>query len=201
MGTDKMLIAVPRSDRLRPVVEREIQRLYWERYGACLASFAPMIVAELNDTGNVECAAGIRFADERLFLECYLDRPIEMVLQDHLGSLVKRDRIVEVCHLAGAGSGRSLVFVRKLIALLRDMEAEWAIFTATRPLRHLLAKSGLSMIELGRASARCVSRPDIWGSYYENDPKIMAVGRSTPYDAKRTCSFVTASQGIDAHVF
>jgi Thermostable hemolysin len=196
-----MFIAVPRSDRLRPVVECEIQRLYWKRYGACLASFAPTIVAELNDAGNVECAAGIRFADERLFLECYLDQPIEMVLQDYLGSLVKRDRIVEVCHLAGAGSGRSLVFVRKLIALLRDMEAEWAIFTATRPLRYLLAKSGLSMIELGRASIRCVSRPDIWGSYYENDPRIMAVGGATPHDAKRTCPFVTPSQGTDAHVF
>jgi Thermostable hemolysin len=196
-----MFIAVPRSDRLRPIVEGEIQRLYWKRYGACLASFAPTIVAELNDAGKVECAAGIRFAGERLFLECYLDQPIEMVLQDRLGAVVKRDHIVEVCHLAGVGSGRSQVFVRKLIGLLRAMDAEWAIFTATRPLRCLLAKSGLSMIELGRASIRCVSRPDMWGSYYENDPRIMAISRSTPHDAKRTFPIVAPSQGIDAHVF
>jgi hypothetical protein len=195
-----MFIVVPRLDRMRLVVEREIQRLYCERYGASIASFAPTMVAELNDTGDVECAAGIRFAHEQLFLECYLDRPIEQVLEDNVGAPVERERIVEICHLAGAGSGRSLKFVRKLVALLRAMDAEWAIFTATRPLRHLLARSGLSMIELGQADARCVSSPETWGSYYENDPRIMAVGSCTTGEATRAIPCVMSQAVADARI-
>lgn len=130
-----MFFMVPRSDRLRLVVESEIQRLYGKRYGAYLANFAPTLVAELSHTGDVECAAGIRFAhEERLFLECYLDQSVERVLQDCVGAPVQRDRIVEVCHLAGTKSGQCPTFVRKLISLLRGMGAEWAIFTATKPL-------------------------------------------------------------------
>ncbi len=107
-----MFVVVPRFDRLRSVVELEIQRLYRRRYGAVLESFAPMMVAEVTQAATVECVAGLRFGHEPLFLECYLDRPIEQVLEHHLCSEVERSRIVEVCHLAGAGSGHSLTFVR-----------------------------------------------------------------------------------------
>jgi hypothetical protein len=196
-----MLVAVPRSDRLRVIVEHEIQRLYQERYGASLASFAPTIVAELSRTRDVRCAAGIRFAHEPLFLECYLDRPIEEVLQDNLGTRVPRDRIVEVCHLAGAESGSSLTFVRKLTALLHGIGAEWAIFTATEPLRLLLARRGLSMIELGKASVRRVSCPETWGSYFENDPRIMAVTRYSADEARLATPLFVPSPAIDARVF
>jgi hypothetical protein len=128
-----MFVVVPRSDRMRSVVEDAIRTLYWTRYEAFLSSFAQTIVAELSQSGSVECAAGIRFGDEAFFSECYLDLPMERLLQDHLGRTVRRDKIVEVSHLAAPCSGRSLVFVKNLIELLRTRDAEWAIFTATKP--------------------------------------------------------------------
>jgi hypothetical protein len=196
-----MLVVVPRSDRLRSVVEFEIQRLYLKRYGAVLASFAPTLVAELTQTGDVECVAGIRFGDEPLFLECYLDRPIEQVLEDRLCLEAARSRIVEVCHLAGVGAGSSLTFVRKLIALLQGMEAELAIFTATRPLRHLLRRSGLSLIELGIATIHQVPRPETWGTYFEHDPRIMAVGARTASGPKRLMPAFMPRAATDARIF
>jgi hypothetical protein len=196
-----MFVVVPRSDRLRSVVEFEIQRLYRKRYGAVLESFAPTMVAELTQAGDVECAAGIRFGHEALFLECYLDRPIEQVLEHRLCFEVERGRIVEVCHLAGAGPGRSLTFVRKLIALLRAVEAEWAIFTATRPLRHLLERSGLSLVELGVATIHRAPRPETWGSYFEHDPRIMAVDHRTASEPKRLIPAFMPPQVTDARFF
>ena len=196
-----MFVVVPRFDRLRSVVELEIQRLYRRRYGALLESFAPMMVAELTQTGTVECVAGLRFGLEPLFLECYLDRPIEQVLEHHLYSEVERSRIVEVCHLAGAGSGRSLTFVRKLIAMLEATQVEWAIFTATRPLRHLLRRSGLFLVELGVATIHRVPRPETWGSYFEHDPRIMAVGPRTIVALKRPIPAIIPNRATDAHVF
>jgi len=196
-----MFVVVPRSDRLRSVVEFEIQRLYLKRYSAVLDSFAPTLVAELTQAGDVECVAGFRFGHEPLFLECYLDRPIEQVLEDRLCSEAERSRIVEVCHLASVGPGSSLTFVRKLIALLQGMEAEWAIFTATRPLRHLLRRSGLSLIELGVATIHRVPRPETWGTYFEHDPRIMAVGAQTASGLKRLIPAFMPRAATDARIF
>jgi len=172
-----MLVVVTRRDRLRDFVEGAIRQLYRERYEAYLSSFAATIVAELGPSGDIECAAGIRFGNEAFFSECYLDRPIEYLLEDYMVNNVHRDRIVEVCHLAAVTPGRSLSFVQKLIELLRGMDAEWAVFTATKPLRNLLQRSRLTMIELGAAERSRVPYPESWGRYFEHDPRIMAVGR------------------------
>src|ERR1700686_3880457 len=180
-----MFVVVPRSDRLRSVVEDAIQKLYWNRYEALLSSFAQPIVAELSQSGSVECAAGIRFGSEAFLSECYLDLPMERLLQDQLGRTVHRDKIVEVSHLAAPCSGRSLPFVQNLIELLRTREAEWAIFTATKPLRSLLRRNRLAMIELGCAERSRVPNPESWGHYFNHDPRIMAVSHRTAFEPKR----------------
>jgi hypothetical protein len=196
-----MFVVVPRFDRLRSVAELEIQNLYRKRYGAVLESFAPMMVAEVTEAGAVQFVAGLRFGHEPMFLECYLDRPIEQILEHHLCSEVERRRIVEVCHLAGAGAGHSLTFVRKLIAMLEATEVEWAIFTATRPLRYLLRRSGLSLVELGLATIDRVPRPETWGSYFEHDPRIMAVGARTTGALKRPIPAIIPHHATYARIF
>ncbi len=196
-----MFVVVPRSDRLRAYVEDEIRKLYWKRYSAVLHSFAPTIVADLGDTGSVVCAAGLRLGHEAFLSECYIDLAVEQALEDQVGSAVHRDRIVEVCHLAGPGPGRALPFVHRLIELLRTMDTEWAIFTATKPLRSLLQRSGLSMVELGRAYQSRVPDPDSWGSYFEHDPRIMAVSHRFASRSKRILPAFTASRAVaDARV-
>jgi Thermostable hemolysin len=197
-----MFVVVPRSDRLRSAVEDAIRKRYWERYGAILSSFARTIVAELSQSGNVECAAGIRFGSEALFSECYLDQPLELVLRDQFGRTVRRDKIVEVSHLAAPCSGRSLVFVKNLIELLRTRDAEWAIFTATRPLRALLRRNRLAMTELGCADRSRVPHPECWGNYFEHDPRIMAVHHRTAFAPKQFYRApIAPPQPADARIF
>src|ERR1700675_3351565 len=180
-----MFVVVPGSDRMRCAVEDAIRKLSWKRFGAFLSSFAQTIVAELSQSGSVECAAGIRFGNEAFFSECYLDLPIEQVLHDQLGRTVRRDKIVEVSHLAAPCSGRSLVFVKNLIEMLRTRDAEWAIFTATKPLRGLLRRNRLAMTELGWADRSRGPNPECWGHYFKHDPRIMAVHHRTAFEPKQ----------------
>jgi hypothetical protein len=197
-----MFFVVPRSDRMRSAVEDAIQRLYRKRYDAMLPSFAQTIVAELSETESVECAAGIRFGNETFLSECYLDLPVEQVLQNHTSRKVRRDGIVEICHLAGTGMGRSLSFVERLIELLRAMDTDWAIFTATKPLRSLLQRNKLAMIELGCAERSRVPNPDSWGCYFEHDPRIMAVNHPVTFGPKSVRPRFTSPQlSADARIF
>jgi hypothetical protein len=197
-----MFVVVPRSDRLRVAVEKKIRQAYWKRYSARLLSLAPTIVAQLSASGNIECAAGIRFGHEEFFSECYLSAPIEQILNDRLGGAVSRNHIVEVCHLAGTGGGHSLPFLRQLIALLQAMETDCAIFTATRPLRGLLQRSGLSMLELGLAERGRIANPDCWGDYFEHDPRIMAVDHRSGSTMKDYLPAFMAARCLgDARVF
>jgi Thermostable hemolysin len=196
-----MFVVVSRHDRRRSAVENLIRQLYWRRYRA-VPSFASTIVAELDHTGRVECAAGIRFGEESFFSECYLDRPIEEVLRTRVGQRVCREQMVEVCHLAGTKPGRSAPFIESLIDLLRGMGSEWAIFTAIKPLRNLLQRNRLAMVELALADKRRVPDPGSWGSYFEYDPRIMAVSHGTAFGSGRlrVCPSVMPS-AADARIF
>lgn len=196
-----MFVVVPRFYRLRSVVEDEIRKLYWKRYNAVLQTFAQTIVADLSQTGMIRCAAGLRFGHETFLSQYYIDPPLEQLLGDRVASAVSRDQLVEVCHLASPGPGRSLPFVQSLIEVLRAMDAEWAIFTATRPLRNLLQRGGLSMVELGRADSCRVPDPHSWGSYFEHDPRVMAVRRHIDCAPRRILSTITAARApVDARV-
>src|SRR5688572_8230358 len=63
----------------RPRVEAFIRSVYARCYRARLRSFAPTLAA-WEDRGEVLAAAGYRSAVDPLFLERYLDRPIEEAL-------------------------------------------------------------------------------------------------------------------------
>jgi len=190
-------VLVPRASGVREAVEVAIRQRYWADHAAYLRSFPDMLVAEVNSSGTVECAAGLRFGHQALFSEQYLDLPIELALRRETGRRVERAEVVEICHLVAAQAGRALPFVWQLIEHVRAAEAEWAIFTATRALRHLLRRSGVDMIELARAESSRVSDPGDWGTYFERDPRVMAVSRLAV--AGRTRVRAAAAAGVLAH--
>jgi hypothetical protein len=145
----------------------------------------PTLVSFRNRQGDLRGVAGLRGAEEsRLYLEQYLDRPIERVLTDSLSSrpvdrggsrLVRRDEIVEVGNLAGASCRAAVRMVAQLPVYLMSRRYSWIVFTATSSLRQILEGFGAPLIELGRADATSVATtPDAWGRYYETDPRVFA---------------------------
>jgi hypothetical protein len=176
-GTLAKFSVVTQSDDLRARVEDEIRTTYWERFQARLTVLPLTLVASVTGSGVVECAAGVRFPDHDFFSECYLDLPVEIALQYRFGRAVQRQRIIEVCNLAGRKAGRSQPFIASFIEFAEFADFEWLIFTATKSLRALLERSGVVMTQLARAERFRVANPSDWGSYYEHDPRVMAVHR------------------------
>jgi hypothetical protein len=157
----------------RGAVEAFISRIYAQRFGADLRSFAPMLVS-LRDDGGLVAAAGYRPAAQgALFLERYLDAPVHTLLGAQDG--VARERIVEVGHLVGDQSGAG----RRLITLMGPHLAaqgfEWVVSTLTEELRHLFVRIGVTPLALGRADPAVLGdEAALWGSYYEHHPVVLA---------------------------
>jgi hypothetical protein len=165
------------SEPGRESVERFIQRVFARRFGARVQRFAPELVCLRDpDSGDIVAAAGYRFADSgALFLERYLDRPIEQCLAEPGQPAVARAGIVEVGHLASerAGEGRRLIV--RLAHHLAAQNTQWVVSTLTEELRHLFVRMGITPLALGRADAQALGeQAGEWGSYYEHHPVVLA---------------------------
>ena len=116
--------------------------------------------------GQLLCAAGLRFAADGFFSECYLDAPVDEVLSACGLLPVRREKIFEVTSLASRAPHMVGSFLRKIIACGEAAGFEWAFFTATAPLKALLERIGLPLMPLADADRSRVANPDAWGTYY-----------------------------------
>lgn len=164
------------GDPQRGEVEAFVRGVYRERFGAAVRGFAPVLVALRDETGALLAAAGYRAADTGpLFLERYLDAPIEQRLQMASGAPVLRRRIAEVGHLAAARAGEG----RRLIALMAPLLAQggfdWIVSTLTQELRQLFVRLGVAPLALGVADPdKLGEQAADWGSYYDHRPLVQA---------------------------
>jgi hypothetical protein len=174
---------IPRNHGLRPEAERLIAEVYALHYSARITTFPKTLIGMLGDDGALLCAAGLRFAADGFFSECYLDAPIDAVLSGVWRSPVRREMIFEVTSLASRAPHRVGSFLRKIIACGEAAGFEWGFFTATAPLKLLLDRIGLPLMPLAAADRSRVAYPEAWGGYYELGPSVYAVHR----DVVSTC--------------
>lgn len=159
----------------RAEVESFIRSIFSRHYGADVRSFAPQLMLVENDHGLV-AASGWRSAkDAALFLENYLDQPIEQAMAKLADQPTERSRIVEVGHLAAERNGGSLHVILALAAHLHQQGYEWVVFTATQELIGIFSRLGLPLLALAKADpARLGAAANDWGSYYDTEPVIVA---------------------------
>ncbi len=164
------------QDAGREAVEAFIRRVFAERYGADVRSFAPVLVSLRDADGELVAAAGYRSADGGpLFLERYLGAPAEQLLGATCSAAPARAHIAEVGHLAAARAGEG----RRLILLLGPhLAAEgyrWVVSTLTEELRHLFLRLGIAPLSLGAADPALLGVSAAhWGSYYDHHPVVLA---------------------------
>lgn len=173
------LVLHPRH-ALRREAEALVEGVYQESFGVRLSSHFPVLLALVDAAGRVRAAAGCRFAGASpLFLEQYLDEPVEAAISRQHHCSVGRDQIAEIGSLATSGGASVAMLFAALAQHLRDEGVAFATATATRRLRRAFAAFGFGALELGKASAdRLPCRGRDWGRYFEHDPIVVA-GRVT----------------------
>ena len=159
---------------LRTQCEQFIGTRFRRAYGAQVTHFSPHLLGVRDALDRWHAAAGYTPADgHRLFLEQYLDASIETVLAR--GRNVARASIVEVGQLAATSAGTGRTLIPLLARHLHRLGYEWVVFTATRALRNAFARLGLTPLELAPADpARLPGGGLHWGTYYANDPIVVA---------------------------
>jgi len=138
----------------RTEVEDYIASKFRQEYAAELSSFAPLLLS-MHCKNELSAAVGIRPASSGpLFVEQYLDKPIEHCIKATDSSAIQRDEIVEIGNLVTTRRGASQLLFIVLGSLMYEAGYRWLVFSASDPGR------------LGDHAGE-------WGSYYETSPKVI----------------------------
>ena len=160
----------------RSAVEAFLESAYHRAFRGAIQSHYPTLLSLQDHRGEIQAAVGFRLASEGpLFLEQYLDAPVEHLLPPLTGEILSRVQIAEIGTLASIDAGASL---RLFQALARRLDAEGcthAVATATRQLRRLFKRIGFSTEILSAADpARLGPAAAQWGGYYDREPEVRA---------------------------
>lgn len=164
----------------RAELEQFVREVFKRAYGACIRHFMPQLMSLRDTEGQLLAVCGLRNAgDATLFLETYLDKPVEQALSERVRVHVGRRAIVEVGNLAVAEPGVAPHLLASVSAYLHSTHASWAVFTAIPVLRNSLARLNMAMEVLADATLQHIQpeERDSWGSYYDKRPQVMAVRR------------------------
>lgn len=179
----------------RAEVEQFIGDVFRQAYGAKIKRFKPCLMSLRDRDHKLVAACGFRSAAlEPLFLENYLDQPIEAVLAERTGLPVKRGDIVEVGNLSVTRPGMARYLITAIVDQLHATSKQWAVFTAVPLVRNAFIKMGLNPVILGEADKNRLPAEERseWGSYYAQKPQIMAVQRIERRSAPRISTTVVS---------
>jgi Thermostable hemolysin len=159
----------------RRKVEAFIEKTYAEKFGAKLDSHYPYLMSARDASGEILAAIGFRLAkDEPLFLEHYLDQPIEQKISDNLGRTIARNEIAELGSLASQGHGATFFLFMVLADYLKSQGLSFATITGTRVLNRFFGHLGLDPRPLAKADKkRLPDQGTHWGSYYKTAPQVL----------------------------
>lgn len=186
---------VERFTRLRPTVISIIQRFrperrrvesfleeaYADAFGGVIREHYPTLMSVWDAEGRLHAAAGFRLASQGpLFLEQYLDDPVESSVAQAFEISQPRARIAEIGNLASRCPGASVFLFFALAGYLDQLGCEFACATATSELARMFRQVGFETRKLADASAdRLAAGAEDWGDYYDHSPVVLA-GRIFP---------------------
>jgi hypothetical protein len=172
---DLVLIEAPENRRH---AEAFIRRQFRREHNARLSHFARHLVALTDAEHQIQACVGFQGAHEApLFLEQYLDQPIETVIGQLHGSSVPRQAILEVGNLASRYSGCTRRIILSLGHYFLQQGYQWLVITATPQVLNTFSRLGVGLELTPLAPAlreRLGQHGDDWGDYYEHQPVVVA---------------------------
>jgi len=152
-----------------------VSQVFQNAYQANVQHFMPNMMRLRDKRLQYKSVMGYCPANEgQLYLEHYLDEPIEHYISRYLGRTIPRSDIVEVGNLAEANPGDARMAITAATAFFYTAGYRWVVFTGVRRVRNTFLKLGLSPKELIAADERKLPQGHIkqWGSYYQGDPVV-----------------------------
>ena len=159
----------------RAGLEQYIAAKFRAVYGAELSEFLPQLMG-LKCHGRFSAAVGIRHGShEPLFVEQYLDQPIEQTMLQRLQNRINRNDIAEIGNLVSNWRGASQLLFVLLVGALHKAGFKWVVFTATEEVEHLIEKARFSPITICKADPERLGEERAkWGTYYDTNPHVLA---------------------------
>ena len=152
-----------------------IAATFYKTYGADVHHFSDILVGCRDHQGQWLAALGFSpISNKKVFLEQYLDIPLEKDIAAHTGQATSRSEIVEVGNLAAihAGAGRTLIMT--MTRYLHAQGYKWVAFTATHNLLNSFKRLRIKLVQLAKADPkRLPDEGKNWGSYYDTQPQVM----------------------------
>jgi len=160
---------------LRRRLEQCITGHFASVYGAQISQFMPVLLG-LESDDQIRAVVGLRPAGEgNLFLQQYLDTPIDRLIAYSSAIPVSEQNIVEVGNLVSGSPGMARLLITALTHYLYACGFQWVAFTGTPLLLNSFSRLTLSPVVLADADpARLDHDAQEWGSYYATGPKVMA---------------------------
>jgi hypothetical protein len=147
---------------------------YRSHFQCELRHFYPSYLC-LERAGTLIAVCGYRSALDSLFLEQYLDAPVEQLISDRLEIPATRDGIVEIGGFAVLRRALALPFIAALAPIFQQKGFSYAVCTATLPVRQCLRALSIPTVMLGKADPhRLRAGLTDWGDYYRNRPAVIA---------------------------
>lgn len=161
----------------RQELESFVADVYFQVHRASLKAFLPSLFAIRGEFGQVEAAIGMRrIGDDAIFLEQYLQETIDTILSNNIGEPVSRHSVAEVGNLASISAGASRTLIAFMVYYLQSIGIEWAVCTGTDAVRAALRRVGVQFDLIAHARGECLGEDLVhWGSYYRNNPCVLAV--------------------------
>ncbi|RMG90664.1 MAG: hypothetical protein D6703_07335 [Zetaproteobacteria bacterium] len=181
-----MIRILHEGDPGRKESEAFIRDVFRRSYGANIETFMPHLIEVRDRQGEISAVVGYRDAEHHpLFLEVYLDEPVEQALSNYLGHQVERASIVEVGNLAEAKPGDARMAIIAATAYLREAGYDWVVFTGVIKLRNAFRKLGLVPKELQEADIHRLPQQERerWGTYYGDRPVVCFGDIRNGYDS------------------
>lgn len=174
--TQLNMFCVDEAHPLRSQCELFVQDRFRAIYAAEIYQFMPVFVAVFDCNMHCQAVVGIRLAaTHTLFLEQYLDKPIEQMINDKTGRVFTREQVIEVGNLSGIHHGSSRLIIGFLTWILAQNHFKWVSFTGHHHLINSFKKLGLSLLDLRDADPeRLEDGYEHWGSYYSHHPHVFA---------------------------
>ncbi|MFT5676026.1 MAG: hypothetical protein ACI808_001962 [Paraglaciecola sp.] len=152
-----------------------IQSGFAREYNANVSEFMPQLMAV--ESLGIKAVLGLRSAREPLFIEQYLDDPIENCFAEN--APVSRTEILEIGNLVSHNRLHTTrLFMLTAISAI-ESGFRFLVFSATGNVAKLLNAYGLPLTLLQIADGNKLGdKQGNWGSYYQTDPQVMALDLS-----------------------